>query len=101
MMGDSAPHCVFKISELSRDIASQLIYVSQKSTLNLACTSRYLEEPVLSTLWETQRRLSTLLKVLPEGTWKNEYIESKAKWEVRGLDLPLEIPNAQIGVALV
>jgi hypothetical protein len=57
---------VFKISELTRLIANQLIPLGQKSAVNFACACRYLEEPVLSTLWKTQPSLCTLLMVLPE-----------------------------------
>jgi len=88
MLSDNASHRIFKISELSRAIAGRLTSVSQESTVNLACTCRYLEEPVLSALWETQPRLSTLLKVLPEVIWDCDH-------GVSGLDLSLEIPNAQ------
>ena len=39
----------FNISELTRLIASQLVFIniSLKSVMNLACARRYLEEPVL------------------------------------------------------
>ena len=62
------PHRVFKISELTRPIASQLVLISRQSAVNLACTCRSLEEPMLSTLWETQWSLYTLLEVFPEET---------------------------------
>ena len=70
MTHDSTPYRVLKISELTRLIASQLVLISRKSTLSLACVCRYLEEPVLSTLWETQFLLPTLLRVLPKETWE-------------------------------
>jgi len=70
MIHDSTPYRVFKISELTRLIASQLVLISKESAVNLASACRPLEEPVLSTLWETQSSLCTLLKVLPEETWK-------------------------------
>ena len=63
------PHRIFKISELTRLIASWLVLINGKGAVNLACACRCLEEPVLSTLWETQWSLCTLLKVLPEVTW--------------------------------
>ena len=75
MIHDGAPHCVFKISELARIIAHQLILISQRSAVNLACAFRCLEEPVLSTLWETQQSLGILLEVLPEGTWDRQHPE--------------------------
>jgi len=68
MTYDGAPHRVFKISELARVIAHQLILIGQKSAVNLACTSRCLEEPALSTLWETQQSMGILLEVLTEAT---------------------------------
>jgi len=69
MIRDSAPIRVFRINELSKLIAGQLVLLSRASTTNLACACRYLEEPALSTLWETQLFLQPLLEVLPEGTW--------------------------------
>ena len=66
---DITSHRVFKIGELTRLIASQLVSISQRSAVNLACACRCLEEPVLSTLWETQPLLYTLLMTLPEDTW--------------------------------
>jgi len=50
MTHDSTPHRIFKISELTRLIASELVPISRKSTVNLACACRSLEEPNLSTL---------------------------------------------------
>jgi len=71
MIDDSAPHRVFKIAELARPIANQLVLAGQqKSAVNLARVCRCLEEPVLSTLWATELSLRTLLMVLPR---KNRY----------------------------
>jgi hypothetical protein len=70
MTYDSTPSRVFKVSELTRLIASQLVLINQKSAVNLACACRFLEEPVLSILWEVQWSLCVLLQVLPQGTWK-------------------------------
>ena len=77
----------FKINELTRLIAAQLVLIDKKSAVNLACVSRRLEEPVLSTLWETQESFSRLLRVLPGGTWCPE-----PPWDrsVCGLGLQLE-----------
>ena len=69
MNHDNTSHRVFKIGELTRLVASQLVSISQRSAVNLACACRCLEEPVLSTLWETQPLLYTLLMTLPEDTW--------------------------------
>lgn len=93
MIRDSPPHRVFKISELTRLIASHLILISQESAVNLACTSRHLEEPVLSTLWETQQSLHTLLQVLPEETRACPSVEPGENFKVCGLDFPSE-PDA-------
>ena len=92
MIHGGAPHRIFRISELTRLIASQLILISEGNTVNLACTCRYLEEPALSTLWETQGSLEILLKALPGETWDFEEVG----WDrvVCGLDLPLEKMNA-------
>ena len=87
MTDDSASHRVFKISELTRLIANHLIPISRESTVNLACACRYLEEPVLSTLWETNRLLETLLRVLPEENWEFVWCIDTV---VRGLIIPCQ-----------
>jgi len=89
MTHDSTPHHIFRIDELTRLIASQLVLISRQSTVNLACACRSLEEPNLSTLWETQSSMSTLLGVLPKETWKVRYLEYGER-VVRGLNSPLE-----------
>ena len=89
MVDDRAPHRVFKIGELTRLIADQLILISRGSAVNLACACRYLEEPVLSTLWETQTSLYTLLGTLPRDTWECEFL-GIYELVVRGLYLPLD-----------
>jgi len=82
MIDGGTPNRVFKISELARVIARQLTLIGKKSAVNLACTCRDLEEPVLSTLWETQSSLENLLWVLPE-----ECRDYGGPWSaVRGLD---------------
>ena len=87
MTDDSTSHRVFRINELTRFIASRLIPISRKSAVNLACVCRYLEEPVLSTLWETHESLDTLLQVLPEGYWEfKPWVHDKGA--VRDLALP-------------
>ena len=73
MIHDAIPHRIFRISELTGHIASHLALICPKSTVKLACVCRYLEEPVLSTLWETQSRLDDLLRVLPEENWDCNY----------------------------
>jgi len=89
MTHDSTPHRVIKISELTRLIAKKLVLISRKSAVNLACACRCLEEPVLSTLWETQRLFVTLLRVLPKETWEFQHLELGDNM-VCGLNSPLE-----------
>ena len=78
-----------------RLIASQLVLISPGSTVNLACACRYLEEPALSTLWETQQSLCTLLEVLPKDTlsWENPAFNTAV---VCSLNLPSEELNAKV-----
>lgn len=90
----SAAHRVSKISELTSLIASPLILIGRQSAVNLACACRYLEEPVLSTLWETQSSVSTLLEVFPEGNWGYEHRAFNIRM-VRCRGLLLERSNAQ------
>ena len=92
MIDDSTPHRVFKIDELTRLITSQLIPANQESAVNLACVCRYLEESVLSTLWEKQQSLHTLLETLPRGTWDWGH-PAQGESVVRNLNLPLEEKN--------
>ena len=89
MIHDGTPHRVLKVSELTRLIASQLVLISRKSAVNLACAYRCLKEPVLSALWETQSSLITLLKILPEGNWEFKCLGLGYKM-VRGLNSPPE-----------
>jgi len=89
MTHDNTPHRIFKISELTRLIASQLALISRRSTVNLACTCRALEEPNLSTLWEIQQSLFTLLEVLPRENREYQCLEAGI-YAVRGLDPPPE-----------
>jgi len=89
MIQGNAPRRVFGIGELARLIASQLVLISRKTAVNLACACRCLEEPVLSALWKTQLALCTLLEVLPEETWCYEEL-GVGTYVVCALDLPLE-----------
>ena len=99
MNHDSTPLRVFRISELTRIIASQLILTSRESAVNFACTRRCLEEPVLSTLWETQKSLPILLRMLPKTTW---YVDNLGRdCTVCGLDLPVpERTTLKLGVII-
>ena len=92
MTRDSTSHRIFKISELTRLITSHIPRL--KSAVNLACACRYLEEPVLSTLWEKQNSLNVLLEVLPRETWGYTQVGTGER-TVCGLGLRLEKTNAQ------
>ena len=95
MIHDNSPHRIFRISELTRLIASQLVLTSPKGAVSLACACRYLNEPVLSTLWETQVWLVTLLKVLPEENCQWNGLAS-GESVVCDLNLPFEKSNTQV-----
>ena len=91
----SASLRVFKIAELARPIANQLVLTSHgRSAANLGRVCRYLEDPALNALWEAQPSLYTLLKVLPIKTWRIEDMG----WSrvVCGLDLPPVESSAQV-----
>ena len=105
MIADTTSHRVFKISELTRLITSHLLtsprvitsndlLTSRKAVVNLACACRYLEEPVLSTLWGIVASLERLLRVLPRETWDRDHLESGEN-VVCGPDLLLEL-NAYV-----
>ena len=93
MVHDGTSHRIFRIGELTMLIASQLTLISPKSTASLACTCRHLEEPSLSSLWQTQPSLDTLLKVLPGETWRCDN-PGPGKSVVRGPNPPLENSSA-------
>jgi len=95
------PHSIFKISELARAIASQLIPINLKSAVSLACACRYLEEPVLSTLWEIQGSLRILLEVLPGEVHELEDGWGVDRRVVRGPDLSSGDASAHVFIGLV
>ena len=59
------PHRIFEIDELARLISRHLVSTDPGSVASLACTCRFLEEPALSSLWELQDSLFTLIDVSP------------------------------------
>ncbi|KAF9648204.1 hypothetical protein BDM02DRAFT_3129189 [Thelephora ganbajun] len=73
---------VFEIDELARLVSHHLVSTNRESAVSLACTCRLLEVPVLSSLWELQDSLLTLIGALPmmdeevtehdssENTWR-------------------------------
>ena len=96
MIRDSGSHRIFKIDELTRLIAGQLVLISRGSAVNLACACRYLEEceykePVLSTLWEKRWSLHTLL----ERGWEHPTAIHGAR-VVRGPNPLLEESNTHV-----
>jgi len=58
-------HRVFEIDELVRLISRHLVSTHRTSAVSLACASRSLEESALSSLWELQDSLATLMGVSP------------------------------------
>ena len=67
---------LFQVDELLRPIVEDLIALSPASVLSLALCSKYLTDVALSVLWERQKRLSTLIKVLPADAWTYEETNS-------------------------
>jgi len=45
---------------------------AEATTVALACCCKSFEKPVLDILWETQERLTPLLKCLPQEVWGEE-----------------------------
>ena len=74
MIDDNTPHRIFKISELTRLIATYVL--TRTNLVDLACVCRDLEVPVLSALWARQLSFKSLLKALPEETWECDNLES-------------------------
>ena len=65
-------HCL-NVDEIVRLLACDLAASGAKATaVALACCSKSFETPVLDMLWETQDRLTPLLKCLPQEIWKEE-----------------------------
>lgn len=66
----------FQVDEVFRPIVEDLIALSPASVLSLALCSKSLTDVSLSVLWERQKRLSTLIKVLPADAWMYEETDS-------------------------
>ena len=63
-------HACLNVDEIIRLIARELVGSEAGATaVALACCRRTFEDPVLDTLWETQRGLLRLLKSLPKDVW--------------------------------
>ena len=66
-------HPCLHVDEILRLVACQLIGLEAKATaVSLASCCRSFGDPVLDALWETQNRLTPLLKCLPEEVWREE-----------------------------
>ena len=66
------------VDEVFRSIVEELIALSPRTVLSLALCCSSLTDVPLSVLWERQKRLSTLVKVLPCDAWAYEETESPA-----------------------
>ena len=66
-------HSCLGVDEILQLVARELVASEAKGTaVLLACCYRNLEDPVLDRLWETQDRITPLLKCLPQEVWKEE-----------------------------
>lgn len=65
-------HRIFEIDELVRLISRHLVPENHQSAVSFACACRFLEEPALSSLWELQDSLTTLIRVSPIITIKGK-----------------------------
>ena len=68
----------FQVDEVFRLIVEQLVALSLRSGLSLALCCKSLTDIPLSVLWERQKRLSTLIKVLPPDAWTYQETDSPA-----------------------
>ena len=63
-------HCL-SVDEILRRFACELVASNAKATaVALACCCKTFEEPALDALWETQNRLTPLLKCFPRDVWE-------------------------------
>jgi len=63
-------HACLNVDEILRLIACELVASEGQATaVALACCCKSFEDPVLDALWETQYRLTPLLKSLPGDIW--------------------------------
>ena len=66
-------HPCLCVDEILRLLACELVASKEKAVaVALACCCKGFEEPVLDALWETQDRLTPLLKCFPPDIWKEE-----------------------------
>ena len=71
------PH-LFQVDDVFRLVVEELDFLSARSTLSLALSCKSLTDLSLSVLWERQKKLSTLIKVLPPDAWAYEETDSLA-----------------------
>jgi hypothetical protein len=66
-------HPCLNVDEILRLVTCQLIELGGKATaVSLACCCRSFGDLVLDALWETQNRLTPLLKCFPQEVWRQE-----------------------------
>ena len=66
-------HPCLNVDEIFRLFAHELVSSEAKATaVALACYCKRFEESVLDALWETQERLTPLLKCIPQDAWRKE-----------------------------
>jgi len=66
-------HPSLGVDEILRLIIRQLVASEAEATaVSLARCCKSFEDPVLDALWETQDRLTPLLKCFPQQVWKEE-----------------------------
>ena len=64
-------HPCFNVDEILSLFARELVVSKAKATaVALACCCKGFEGPVLDALWETQKRLTPLLKCIPQDVWE-------------------------------
>ena len=64
------PHRALVVDEILREVTTWLIQIHYPTIVSLACCAKFLEEPALSTLWDCQETLPTLIKTLPPDSWE-------------------------------
>ena len=95
-------HPTLEIDELLRLVISQLIKTSSRTIVSLALSSRSLEEPTLSSIWEIQYSLTHLLKyhIWIQGELGiTEFVVSGRDYLIQILPLAIEhrlCPNGKI-----
>jgi hypothetical protein len=78
-------HPCLSLDEIIRPLACEIVASGAKATaVSLACCSKSFEGAVLDVLWETQDRLTPLLKCLPQEVWgeENEKFVSRVMFNV-------------------